>query len=76
VARLRPGSRSRRRESEVERVAAAFQSEHRDIYSGNLQLEVTLSRWGGDGAPGPALSAPTLGGRRGVRAADRVRETS
>jgi len=57
VARLRPGVSLAQAESEVDRVAAAFQREHRDIYSGNLQLEVTLGRLGAETA---ARARPVL----------------
>ena len=62
VARLRPGISLAQAQSEVDRVAAAFQSEHRDIYSGNLQLEVTLSRLGADTAARARPLILTLGG--------------
>src|SRR6185295_49140 len=62
VARLRPGLSLAQAQAEVDRVAAAFQSEHRDIYSGNLQLEVTLSRLGAETAARARTLLLTLGG--------------
>ena len=62
VARLRPGLSLAQAQAEIDRVAAAFQSEHRDIYSGNLQLEVTLSRLGAETAARARSLMLTLGG--------------
>ena len=62
VARLRPGVSLAQAQSDVDRVAAAFQSEHRDIYSGNLQLEVTVSRLGAETAARARPLMLTLGG--------------
>jgi putative ABC transport system permease protein len=62
VARLRPGVSVEQAQSEVAGVAAAFQSEHRDIYSGNLQLEVTLSPLGAEAAARARPLLLTLGG--------------
>ncbi|HET6896897.1 MAG TPA: ABC transporter permease [Vicinamibacteria bacterium] len=62
VARLRPGVSLAQAASEVERVAARFQSEHRDIYSGNLQLQVTLHPLGAETAARARPLLLTLGG--------------
>jgi len=62
VARLRPGVSLAQAESDVDRVAAAFQAEHRDIYSGNLQLDVSLSRLGAETAARARPLLLTLGG--------------
>ena len=62
VARLRPGVSVAQAQSEVAGVAAAFQSDHRDIYSGNLQLEVTLSPLGAEAAARARPLLLTLGG--------------
>jgi hypothetical protein len=62
VARLRPGVSLAQAESDVDRVAAAFQSEHRDIYSGNLQLDVSLSPLGAETAARARPLLLTLGG--------------
>jgi predicted permease len=45
VARLREGVSVSQADGDVKRVAAQFQREHPDIYSGNMLLDVTAEPW-------------------------------
>jgi predicted permease len=62
VARLRPGVSLAQAQSEIHAVAAAFQREHRDIYSGNLELQATLQLLGAETAARARPLLLTLGG--------------
>jgi putative ABC transport system permease protein len=57
VARLRPGVSQPEAQRDVDRVAADFQRERADIYSGNLRLEATLEPLGAEAA---ARARPVL----------------
>ena len=57
VARLRPGISLAQAGQDVARVADDFEREHRDIYTGNLQLETTVTPLG---APEASRVRPVL----------------
>ncbi|MGA8029449.1 MAG: ABC transporter permease [Bryobacteraceae bacterium] len=48
IARLRPGASLWQAREDVARVAAEFQQEHRDIYSGNIKLAAAAEPWSPD----------------------------
>jgi len=60
IGRLRNGVSIAQANDDVKRVAADFQREHPDIYSGNIRLDATAERWAPDFAPKVRIMFPML----------------
>ncbi|MDQ2711216.1 MAG: ABC transporter permease [Acidobacteriota bacterium] len=61
IARLRDGVSPLQARDDVRRVAAQFQQEHSNIYSGNVRLEATAEPWAPDFSAGTRVVLSMLG---------------
>src|SRR5579883_396344 len=65
IARLRDGISLAQAQDDVKRVAAQFQQEHPNIYSGNVRLDAAAEPWSPDFGPHTRIVLPILGGAVG-----------
>ncbi len=61
IARLRPEVSLQQARDDVKRVAAQFQAEHPDIYSGNVRLDASAEPWAPDFGAGTRIALSMLG---------------
>lgn len=61
IARLKEGVSLAQAQDDVKRVAAQFQQEHPDIYSGNIRLDASAERWSPEFSGHVRIVLPMLG---------------
>ena len=66
IARLKDGVSLAQAQDDVKRVAAQFQREHPDIYSGNVRLDASAEQWSPQFGAHTRVVLPMLGGAVGL----------